>query len=237
MTLHQHAHEHEHEYESKLKANIIEVNTKKRKIDDDNNVNDNDKNENKENKKEMKKKNNILRICMAIQELLEANFADVIEMCEPYTQDSNYVYKLLKKEYLAIMKKHHDTQTNENRINIIDENNAVYKADKLEICLLIDVNTLETCNEVNNNYICYNPYKLECINYIVGKTISCTKSFNPTIYNNCNNDSSGIHYHKNLIRALHGAQYQDIYPAYDFAWNCDGQSMFKKTKPDMYANC
>jgi hypothetical protein len=97
-------------------------------------------------------------------------------------------------EYIVILKKCIDTKCNENRLNIYDEKNASYRANKMMVYDIIhkldnNIRINQIYNTIYPNKILYQKNKIiECDNYNEDPNIIYT---------------FGIHYYKNKERALY----------------------------------
>lgn len=61
------------------------------------------------------------------------------DLCRKYITDPSCVYTLSDDRYIVVMKKLHDTITNEARANIVDASHALFRADKLKVLHIVDL--------------------------------------------------------------------------------------------------
>lgn len=131
--------------------------------------------------------------------------AQLISDYSYYIGSPNYVFKLcndgnhhLPREWLVILEKLPDTITNENRSGVLDQYCAKFRADKLLVCAIvnIDFDKNHRCciiNTVTNYYDAEHPMV-----YTVKSTVTENK-FNHNIEKVC---TSGIHYFKSILPAF-----------------------------------
>lgn len=104
--------------------------------------------------------------------------------------ESKYVYKYCFPNYFVVMKKLDSTTTNEGRLDIVNPSRASYRADKLEICLIVDMSNMSEKDSVISHW-----YGL-VTTYTVGQ-ITQADNFDMNI---SNTDSGGIHYFKSVVQ-------------------------------------
>jgi len=146
-------------------------------------------------------------------------------MYHQYISDPECVYKMCTdgtvhrddptSKWLVVMKKESDTKTNENRENILDPFHAKYRADKLRVLKIINVNDIETTTDSvhhRNQTFGYSAI------YTVGSIVK-SYNFNENIQEVCSN---GIHYYKSLESAFFHRSMPDGYTGRWFCQNSDG---------------
>jgi hypothetical protein len=130
-------------------------------------------------------------------------------------------------KWLVLMQKLDSTITNENREDLIDKNNAEYRANKLKVIKIIDVNDpSNTKNEILNKHEVIYPrgnifnalYNTE-IEYKVGKNVESEFSLKCDI-NECR--TAGIKFYKTLYAAYYSRDIPDIYTGYWVSFRDDG---------------
>lgn len=138
----------------------------------------------------------------------ELKFEYLKKMCSKY--DVNHVYKKCNDEYddswIIVLEKMHDTNTNENRIDIRNIATAKYRANKLKVVDIINMNTPSiTKKEIISTY---HP---KCDNkktkYKVGDIVY-PDYYDPFIENVCSN---GIHYFRKIEAAYFYGDMPDNY--------------------------
>lgn len=110
-----------------------------------------------------------------------------------YTNQEQYVYKLCLGHYLVVMRKLDDSKTNESRTNIYNLMYAKCRANKLEVCRIIDIDSLLDVKQIENHY---DQKRLE---YKVGNVVY-PDYYDSNLQNVC---SGGVHYFKRLKRAYY----------------------------------
>jgi hypothetical protein len=139
-----------------------------------------------------------------------------IDYCKQY--DSNVVYKSCG-DYIVVLKKLADTITNESRDNVKDQNNAKFRADKLEvICIFSKNNTSEQLETINNT--CYSEKRLT---YTVGKIVS-VGDYNMDPNKVC---TSGIHYFKNITVAFYYEFDVSHFTGHFISWHDNGNKRWE----------
>lgn len=153
-----------------------------------------------------------------------------------YTKNPLYVYKIccdalgketpstymdgsFSKKWIVIMKKISDTETNENRDGVIDDLYAKFRANKLLVVKIININNPKlTKKYIVNEYHCayYGTLKLK---YEVKKIVT------PTFYDKDPNNicSGGIHYFKSLKAAYYYRDCPENYTGRWHAWHTNGR--------------
>lgn len=155
---------------------------------------------------------------------MSKSLEDILKICEEYTSDKKYVYKSCNnypdrsREWLVIMEKCHDTITNEDRKCVINTDHAKFRADKLMVVKIININdgSMSSTKIVN----AYLPSK--SLEYKVGSVVECDE-FNTDLDEVC---GGGIHYFKTLITAYYyddGEKRQQTYTGKWMEWRDDGQ--------------
>jgi antitoxin component YwqK of YwqJK toxin-antitoxin module len=106
-----------------------------------------------------------------------------------YVEDDQFVYKSCESEWIVILRKLKDTITNENRWDIVNIKFAKFRANKLEVVLIINKNdpTIITKQISNSNY-------KSKITYKVGEIV-IINDYDMNLSNVC---STGIHYFKTI---------------------------------------
>lgn len=128
------------------------------------------------------------------------SFEDVQNICKEYQNDEKYMYKVCNngkyslRNWIVVMKKCSHTITNEDRKDIVDKNHAKFRANKLMVVKIFNVNSGTCVEYVVNVYMYSKPLRYE-----VGRVVECDK-FDNNIDNVC---SGGIHYFKTLITAYY----------------------------------
>jgi antitoxin component YwqK of YwqJK toxin-antitoxin module len=129
--------------------------------------------------------------------------AEISEKYYQYIIDDSYVYKICcdllsnngkYREWLVIMQKINDTVTNEGRTNVVDAAYAKFRANKLNVIEIINVNDPRISTKFITNE--YGEFQTK---YEVGKTVT------PHMYDKSVNVvcSGGIHYFKTLSAAYY----------------------------------
>ena len=130
------------------------------------------------------------------------------EECKEYLDDmDSYVYKICS-DHIVVMKKLQDTRTNENRNNVANISYEKFRADKLFVVKIINIDTMQSIKEiVNNNYKIKIIYKCD--------EIIIPNKFDENIDVVC---SFGIHYFKTIDAAFY---YKDHVPTnFTGKWIC-----------------
>lgn len=105
------------------------------------------------------------------------------------------------------------TQTNESRNEIIDKSSAKFRANKLKVLKIINVNNLKSISTIINKY------KTKTLKYKVGEIVE-SKHYDEEINNIC---SDGIHYFKTLIPAYYYRHVPDMYTGKWITYYDNGQ--------------
>ena len=114
------------------------------------------------------------------------------EECKEYLNNPEYVYKFCS-DCIVIMQKLQDTITNENRINVRNQLYAKFRANKLFVVKIINIDNMKYIDEIINNY-----YDIKII-YKCNEIVVPDK-FDEDIDKVC---SSGIHYFKSIDPAFY----------------------------------
>lgn len=164
-------------------------------------------------------------------------YGDFVESpgrCGQHSNPCSYVYKLCnnnfygknsQREWLVIMEKLPDTITNESRTGVINPLCAKFRADKLKVTAIINVNTLCTIDSITNYYsqINHPPWRIAApiflateylvleTTYTVGE-IAIPNSFDSNLSKVC---TSGIHYFRSIEPAFY---YRDSPPGFKGLW-------------------
>jgi antitoxin component YwqK of YwqJK toxin-antitoxin module len=144
---------------------------------------------------------------------MSSTLDELIKKCAEFTDNHNdkhmYVYKLCKslsKEWLILMKKLKDTRTNEERKNVMNENYTKFRADKLAVIFIINVNNpFETTKTMIHKFD-----DTECLYEV--DTIVEADYYDDDVRIVC---SHGIHYFKTIEPAYY---YRDIPIGYIGKW-------------------
>jgi hypothetical protein len=133
-----------------------------------------------------------------------------------YYENPLYVYKICFDRYIVIMKKLPDTLTNEHRKNVVDPRYAKFRANKLEVCVIFDVNDpSQTLEHITNHY---NDIltKYEVNNVVTPYEFEIDPEFV------C---AGGIHYFNDMCRAFYYRTRPFCYSGYWIDWdrNDNGQ--------------
>lgn len=187
--------------------------------------------------------NELLKKCEKYTSLADLEKFDV----RGQTNDNNnaFVYKLIVDDtknstgncenWLVVMKKLEDTtkaeptqtKTNENRSNVIDENYAKFRADKLKVVEIINVdNPKITRDKIVNKFKFDYDMTLSVNNetiYEVDKITEC-KYYDDDIDVVC---SHGIHYFKTLVPAFYLRVPPANYTGVWIKWYDNGAKMFE----------
>lgn len=114
------------------------------------------------------------------------------KLVDDFKIDGELAYKKRFPNYIIVMKKLVDTITNESRADVVDSANAKFRADKLEVVLIINVRNGTTTQQTLTNW-----FNNMSVQYTVGRIVKPDK-FDDNLNVVC---SSGIHYFKSLERA------------------------------------
>lgn len=137
-------------------------------------------------------KNSMMSVCKS--------FDDIKKIWDKYVGDKRYVYKVCNngaselREWLVVMEMCDGTETNEDRKNVIKADHAKFRANKLRVVDIININSGLPTGKIVNSYWNYAP-----LEYKVGAIVECDK-FDYDINKVC---SSGIHYFKTLVTAYY----------------------------------
>lgn len=117
------------------------------------------------------------------------NIVNLITKYQPLIDDPDIVYKSCQKIWIVFLRKLPDTMTNENRNNVVYSRFAQFRANKLEVYLIVakdnpNITTDKVYNSTYKKKICYE----------VGKTITI-EDYDTNIDKIC---SPGIHYFKSI---------------------------------------
>lgn len=170
-----------------------------------------------------------------INEQVDEQFREVLKKCEPYVNDCSYVYKLCTHteressniEWFVILQKIPDeTKTNEERKNVVDKSYAKFRANKLKVIDIFNVND----PSVSRTHV-VNCFTKELV-YKIGEVV-IPDSYDENIDNIC---SGGIHYFKTPLAACFYRSAPENYTGIwmDFYDNGQKQSsgMLKNGKQD-----
>lgn len=153
----------------------------------------------------------------------KSNLDKIKELCKKFIKDDNFVYKASQnivsktdktRKWIIVLKKSPETKTNEDRDDIFDEKYSKYRADKLEVILIINMITLKT-----NKTFVVNEFKGHIIKYEVGKIVECDK------YDDSTKDylSRGIHYFKSLDGAYYFGKVPSKFIGKWYMWYDNGR--------------
>jgi antitoxin component YwqK of YwqJK toxin-antitoxin module len=145
---------------------------------------------------------------MQYQALLmdERRLEEIKTIYSNYIEDPEYVYKICMKQYIVIMKKLPTTQTNEKRDKVGDPGYAKFRADCLEVCVIININEpMQKLEYVISNYG-NRKIKYEINNSVVPDEYDINQN------NVC---TGGIHYFNSIDRAFF---YRNRPSGYDGTW-------------------
>jgi len=132
-----------------------------------------------------------------IHNISVSQFKDLHKIIYTFLRDDIYVYKVCNDKWLIIMKYVPGCVNNENRKTYCAKN-AKYRGSKFEVVMIINIeDPSKTINKLENTYT--NSIFESKIVYEVHKIVEPEKEFDKIIDNVC---SSGIHYFKNIFRAL-----------------------------------
>lgn len=138
--------------------------------------------------------------------------------------DDELVYKKCLKKYIVVMKKLHDTITNESRTNVNNSSTAKFRANKLEVVLIIS--TYDGSTQSSIVHQCDD----QSLCYTVGQVVE-PDSFDEDLDVVCSN---GIHYFRSLEPAYYYHALLDSYDGPMKEWHEDGsifrQSTYSKGK-------
>lgn len=128
--------------------------------------------------------------------------------------DDELVYKKCLQTYIIVMKKLHDTITNESRTSVVNRDYAKFRANRLEVLLIINlVNGSISEQSVTNRF----SDKTVC--YTVGSIVKPDR-FDTDLDSVC---SSGIHYFRSLERTYYYNIITNYYNIVTNEDNFDGQ--------------
>src|SRR5580692_5246112 len=152
----------------------------------------------------------------------------IITKCNKYIDDDSYVYKLCRdnlsddahRKWLVILQKLDTTETNELRTNITNKDHAFFRANRLKVIEIIDVDN----PDISKKFI-VNEYKFLETRYEVGNITE------PDQYSDDINIiyGGGIHYFKTPITAFHYRNIPENFSGYWIEWYDNGQ---KRTECD-----
>lgn len=155
------------------------------------------------------------------------NFTEIDKVCEKYKLDSSFVYKIcidasgmitknseskiylkdfktieqelnkMEKKWIVVMQKMDDTDTNESRNDVKDKRFAKFRADKLKVVNILDVNNPTITKKAIVNTYNHDDEFLLVTSYEVGKIV-VPHEFDRDDDMIC---SGGIHYFRTLIAA------------------------------------
>lgn len=109
--------------------------------------------------------------------------------------DSNFVFKSCGINWIVVLEKLPDTQTNEGRDDIVDKQYAKHRADKLKVIMIFNKrNPKKTKDEISSSV-----YLLSNLIYKVNKIVY-SDSFDPNVNFVC---SHGIHYFLTIAPAYY----------------------------------
>ena len=142
-----------------------------------------------------------------------------------YIDDPDCVYKLCDDQWLVIMKKitngkNKITITNESRENVYDPLYAKFRANILDVVVIVSIKTMKTVKYLYHRYVDPNNRNGHPISimYNVGETVEPDK-FDQDLEKVC---SSGVHYFKTLDRAYYYRGLPLIYTGRLIEWYDDG---------------
>ena len=136
--------------------------------------------------------------------------------CKEYLNKSEYVYKICS-DHIVVMKKLQDTKTNENRNNVADSLYAKFRADKLFVVKILNINNIESIKKiVNNNYKIKIIYKCD--------EIIIPDKFDENIDEVC---SSGIHYFKTIDAAFYYKELPRLFTGKWIYWHENGNKSYE----------
>jgi len=154
------------------------------------------------------------------------------EFFKNYISDPKYVYKQCKnylvsknfRKWLIVLEKLEDTKTNEDRKDIADKRYAKYRANKLKVVKIFDINNFnEIINHIVNVHIQFS-YGNEADGEIVTQykegEIVYPNKYDEDIDNVC---SSGIHYFKEIDAAYLYDEIPNSYTGNCHSWYDNGQ--------------
>jgi antitoxin component YwqK of YwqJK toxin-antitoxin module len=118
--------------------------------------------------------------------------------CYKICQDLQLLERQGQDRYIVIMKKIPGTLTNENRTNVIDARYAKFRADRLEVCVIFDVN-----NPSEKIEHVINIFEDKIIKYEINNIVT-PDAYDDDLDEIC---SGGIHYFNDMFRTFY---YRDI---------------------------
>jgi hypothetical protein len=131
-----------------------------------------------------------------------------------YYENPSYVYKMCLHQYIIIMKKLPDTLTNEDRKDIMDARYAKFRANKLKVCIIVDIfNLFKKIEHVINNYFG------KKVKYQVNEIVK------PDIYDMDSDNvcAGGIHYFNDMCRAFYYRSRRRYHTGNWIDWYDNGQ--------------
>jgi hypothetical protein len=152
-----------------------------------------------------------------------SSFHLLLKHCKEYLTDDLCVYKLCCnvldddnniRKWFVVMKKTAETKTNENRSDVFDKDHANFRANKLIVIEIMNVDN----PSIKKDFI-INKYDTIETKYEVGKDIIPDK-YDDDIKNVCSN---GIHYFKTPITAYYHRSVPYNYTGHWIEWYMDGQ--------------
>lgn len=148
------------------------------------------------------------------------NLAKITKYYKKFIKNKNYVYKLCNdvlskkdhnKKWLVILKFLPETKTNELRNNVSDKAFAKFRADKLEVVKIININDpKKTKKYIVSEFIKNDEIIIKTL-YMVGEIVE-PEYYDEKINSIC---SGGIHYFRTLERAYY---YRELPPDYTGIW-------------------
>ena len=142
-----------------------------------------------------------------------ANLTEIYDVYRHFINDNLCVYKICLNKWFIILQKTNDTIDNEMRCNLYSKNDASYRANKLLVLKIFDVNNPKnTIDTINNNFL--NSHVI----YNVNQIVSSDK------YNSDVNivATYGIHYYKTIDRAYYSLFFPYNYNGYWIYYINDG---------------
>lgn len=146
----------------------------------------------------------------------------LLKYCAKYVLDDTYVYKLCYdiltdeniRKWFVVMKKIEDTKSNENRPDIFDNDHAKFRANKLMVIEIVDVDD----PSIKKDFI-INKYDTTKTKYEVGKDVESDR-YDEETKNICSN---GIHYFKTPTTAYYYRSVPYNYTGHWIEWQADGR--------------
>lgn len=132
---------------------------------------------------------------------------ELLEKCSKYTNDKSYVYKLCcdvsdkenRTKWLVIMQKLNISKTNEDRTGVVNKDHVKFRANKLEVVEIIDINDPSINKDIIVSEYYMNGSTILKSIYRVGNIIE-PHSYNENINSIC---AEGIHYFKTPLTAYY----------------------------------